>query len=178
MSRRQDWPQEIRPNRMLGNFRDIDRVKAPKTNAWRKRRDGNDPKYLDAIRSLGCILGCCDPGVRTEAHHLKGGEAAKHRGVFLKAPDKFAVPLCVLHHNEIERLSSMREEEFFAARSVSVHLFAKQAWRSWETFGDVKKLEGLFVVHQQQAIQKLKKLRGASALRSARGAPGSSRSPS
>jgi len=162
---------------MLNNLRDIDRVKAPKTNPWRKRRDGNDPAYLAAIRSLGCILGCTDPEVRTEAHHLKSGEAAKHRGVFMKAPDKFAVPLCVLHHLEIERLSSLREEEFFARSGVSVHLFAKQAWRSWETFGSVDRLHSLFVVHQQQAVQKLSKSHRASALRSARGAPGSSRSP-
>lgn len=153
---RKDWPQEIRTH-VYANFRNIDPVTAAKARKpqWRAHRPGNDPKYLDALRSLGCLLGCTDPGVSVQAHHLKSGEAGKQRGVMLRATDQFAVPLCFHHHNEIERLSSAREATFFASRGVSVHLYAKQSWRAWETHRDVGRLEALFVAHQREAIRKL-----------------------
>jgi hypothetical protein len=50
----------------------------------------HDRRYLDWVRSLGCLI--CDRP--SEAHH-----AGEH-GFGRKAPDRTAIPLCWEHHRE------------------------------------------------------------------------------
>lgn len=158
MTRISDWPQEIRKPVVLNNQRPgaLDPYRKPDKSAWRMSRPGNDPEYLKALRELGCLLGCSADGLYViDAHHLKSSSAAKQRGLFLRAPDQFAVSLCRLHHDEVERLPAHKEIAHFASFGIPVHLYARQSWRSWQTFRDPQRLQNLFTVYQQEAIRRL-----------------------
>ena len=157
MTRITDRAQEIRKPVVLNNQRPgaLDPYRKPDKSAWRMARPGNDQHYLAALRDLGCILGCADGLFVIDVHHLKSAAAARHRGVMLRAPDQFATPVCRMHHEEIERLPGHKEIEYFQARGVTVHLYARQSWRSWQTFRDPQRLQNLFTVYQQEAIRRL-----------------------
>ena len=102
--------KEIKRDLVLANFRPTLRQrKQRRTGTWRKTRPGNDPTHLELIRQLPCCI--CLSRKEVQAHHLKcGGE----RGMGLKAPDKFAVPLCAIpHHDEVERIGSRNEMAWF-----------------------------------------------------------------
>lgn len=116
---------------IYGNFKTpvVDRLKekrlAPKKK--REKRPGNSEKHLSSIRTLPCAIpGCtvvgCDP------HHLKSGAAASERGTSLKATDRWTVPLCRRHHDEIERLGSRREGRWFADHGIEPVGLAAALW--------------------------------------------------
>jgi hypothetical protein len=157
MSAARERPQEIKRERVYGNFRQsaLDGLPRPNKSAWRMSRPGNDHHYLAALRELGCILGCPPANVAIDSHHLKSGPAAARRGVGMRAPDQFAIPLCRFCHDEIERLPSTKETDFFKGAGIMIHLYAQQSWRSWQTFKDPGRLKALFTVHQQEAIRRL-----------------------
>lgn len=72
----------------------------------RKRRDGDDPAYLAAVRSLPCVI-CDGWGLRqttpTEAHHTICGRYGQH-----KTPDREAIPLCRHHHTGADGIHTKR----------------------------------------------------------------------
>lgn len=83
----------------------------------RKKQPGDDPKYLEWIRTLPCWVCSSTPDIarlahpelrRVEAHH------AGDHGFAQKAPDRTAIPLCAYHH----RLSM-----------YSAHLLGKNFWK-------------------------------------------------
>ncbi len=115
---RKNWPQEIRKDVVLGNFRKTraERAVEAKPRSWREKRTGMSAEHLVRIRQLPCCV--CPENRGIQAHHNKSGAASKFRGVSLKAPDCFAVPLCALHHEEVERLGSRRELEWFLSKSL------------------------------------------------------------
>lgn len=100
----------------LGNFRE--KTKRPKSRAYRQ-----DPEHLEFIRSLpSCLSGeyGCDP------HHLL---SAPGRGVGLKAPDWWTVPLARMEHDRLHReCGSKTEEEWFVAQGVMPHILARTLW--------------------------------------------------
>ena len=63
---------------------------------FKKAREGNDPKRLDAVRALPCCI-CYEYGLPqlspTAAHHCIHGRYSTR-----KAPDSMAIPLCEGHH--------------------------------------------------------------------------------
>lgn len=78
------------------------RSKPLKRHDWMRRRKrrkkpGDDPWYLEAVRGLPCVVQRihvnwpCEG--RVHAHH-----AGRRPGVGLKAPDETAIPLCAIHH--------------------------------------------------------------------------------
>lgn len=112
--------------KVLGNFRPTvtQRVKAKRDRDPRADREGNDAKHLAAIRKLPCCIpGCnivgCDP------HHIK---SAGERGMQLRAPDKWALPLCRQHHDEVERIGSRNEVRWFRHRGVHCLDLCKALW--------------------------------------------------
>jgi len=64
-----------------------------------------DPKHLKFVASLPCAI--C--GGESQAHHLLRDPDNVHKqygfkvfkGMGIKSPDMFAIPLCVKHHTEL-----------------------------------------------------------------------------
>lgn len=98
--------------RIIGNFKRprAERL-AEKVRDDHDNRDGNSKKHLAAIRKLVCCVPGCNV-VGVDPHHLKSG--TRSRGMGMRSPDKFAVPLCRSHHDEIERIGSRKEPSWFA----------------------------------------------------------------
>jgi hypothetical protein len=150
MRRPEDWPQELK-RLQLDNKRErfakLDERKAP---SWRSKRPGMSSQHLINVRKLPCLL--CGRRDGVEAHHLKAGPAARERGVFMKATDRWAVPLCREHHNEIERKGSRREREEFGRWGHDPQAAAQGLWNKR---GDPIAMDFVVRAHQQQAIRTL-----------------------
>lgn len=102
-----------------------DKVKAKNVDK-RKDRPGNSEKHLALIRTLPCCIpGCttvgCDP------HHLKQ-TGTQERGMGMRSPDRWAVPLCRRHHDEVERVASRSEIKWFADRGIEPLELANALW--------------------------------------------------
>lgn len=117
--------------KVLGNFRPshTQRAKAKRLapKVKRERRPGNSEAHLSAIRTLPCVIpGCsivgCDP------HHAKSGPAAAERAVGRRASDRWCVPLCRKHHDEVEAIGSRREAAWFLERGIEVIELAAALW--------------------------------------------------
>ncbi len=101
----------------MGNFRE--QTKRPKAREYR-----SDPKHLEFIRSLPSPLsgqyGCV-------AHHLLSAPGT--RGVGMKAPDWWTIPLTPEEHDKLHReCASKTEEEWFIERGVRPHILARVLW--------------------------------------------------
>lgn len=128
--------QIARP-RQYGLFRDPGWRNSRRPD-WRSTREGMDPGHLVLIRKLPCAV--CPSFSDIEAHHLKSGNARKHRSLGVKAPDRYAVPLCRwLHHAEVERIGSRREEEWFLGHGINPHELANALWKA-ETLEAMQKV--------------------------------------
>jgi hypothetical protein len=121
---------EIYREQVIGNFKPkrAERLKAKKSPAdKRKKLPGNSEKHLQAIR----LLPCCIPGcqvVGCDPHHLKSGPASAERGAALKARDRWTVPLCRHHHEEVERRASKCELFWFLTFGVEPLELAAALW--------------------------------------------------
>ena len=117
---------EIERPRVLANFRPSIKDRAQRKRLApgdrRNRRDGNDDGHLSLIRRMPCIACACErPHKITspcDPHHLKSGPAQAERGMGRRSSDRWAVPLCRAHHDEVERLASSREIEWFAGLGI------------------------------------------------------------
>lgn len=97
-----------------------------------RKREGMSPTHLAWVRTLPC---CCCPhphGPGGEAHHLlriqgQSGTAPGHRrGMGLKSPDRWAVPLCRAHHHALHQHGG--EESWFAGQGVDARSLAGRLW--------------------------------------------------
>ena len=81
--------------------------------------------YLDVVRQEACLI-CGGASGDSDAHHLKfmGG-----RGMGKKADDKWAAPLCRIHHSELHRFG--REVEFWTKHSVNVVEWCEKSWKGY-----------------------------------------------
>lgn len=85
-----------------------------------KNRVGRDPKYLEWIHTLECIIPECTSrnlhkwadvsGSRIEAAHIG------MRGLSQKCPDREAMPICAFHHREGPQ---------------ALHRLGKKFWEFW-----------------------------------------------
>lgn len=116
-----DWPQVLPTKEMppLG-------TRTPR-KTFKQRRPGNDPAHLTAIRKLSCSV--CPETRYIDAHHLKHAAAAAYRSFGKRAPDMMSCPVCRYHHDEIEKLGSRREHEFWDDRCLDAHALAARLWR-------------------------------------------------
>jgi hypothetical protein len=111
-----DWPKELRPEKVYGNFRPSLKDRSKRHVSSQERREGNSAAHLALIRQLpSCVSGAvgpCDP------HHLRSGAALLTRGVGMRATDRWTVPLLRHEHDELHRISSRLEEAWFRERGV------------------------------------------------------------
>jgi hypothetical protein len=111
--RRSDWPQEIK-RVQLANFR-----------PGPADRCGD---YLAKIRQVACCT--CPENRDIQAHHLRGGEAARHRALGRKPPDWFVVPHCWRCHDEVGNTGAKKEIAWYWARGLDVEQLRMDLWRA------------------------------------------------
>lgn len=78
-------------------------------------------KHLSFVRSLPCCI--CRRSVNVEAHHLLRGVV---RGMGLKAADRWAIPLCDIHHQGLHMHGD--ETEFLSLKAIDVPALAAALW--------------------------------------------------
>jgi len=81
-----------------------------------QKREGNCDLHRANIKHLPCVV--CWKAPPNDGHHLKSGSARHSRGMGMRAVDKFLVPLCRRHHDDLESYGSTREMEWFLAHQV------------------------------------------------------------
>ena len=109
------WPADLNNlRREYGRFRDPAARYPTKAQKAIKRaaRPGNDLEHLARVRQLWCTLGH-ERGLKIDVHHLQGGPVRKFRGLGLKSPDAWVVPLEHWRHMELHALGSRHELDYF-----------------------------------------------------------------
>lgn len=124
----------------LGNFKPTvtERKKAKRNHDPRADREGDDEDHRRAVKKLPCCIpGCnvvgCDP------HHLKQ-TGTNERGGALRSPDKWAVPMCRHHHDEVERIGSKNELKWFEERGLKILDLAAALWNARPDAGAMVKI--------------------------------------
>jgi hypothetical protein len=137
---------EIPREHVLGNFKPSKsaRLKAKRTKKpAAAKRPGMSEDHLVDVRKLPCCA--CLKVPSGEAHHLKNG--TNERGAGMRSTDKWAVPLCRDHHEEIERVGSRNEPAQFEKWGFDDALqLASDLWRSR---GDVPKMTLIVLAHRR-----------------------------
>lgn len=113
-----------------------------KRQNWRSSRPGMSASHLKRVRRLPCCV-CCRSHP-SEAHHLKQTGAGE-RGMGLKSTDRFAIPICTLHHNQVEAIGSKNEIAWFEERGVDALALANDLWA--KTILGNEELEAAFSEH-------------------------------
>lgn len=136
--------------RVIGNFKPAKsariRDKVAKPARKRSERDGNDDKHLAAIRK--CVCTVCGKVGGNDPHHLK--QNTGDRGAGMRSSDKWAVPLCRPHHDEIERIGSRNETRWFAERGVESPIDLAAAL--WSASPDVARMTAIILAHRKAKL--------------------------
>lgn len=135
-------PQELRQPHVYGNWR----VKSSKRHvSAQQRREGNSAKHLAAIRKCPCCA-CLKFG-RSDPHHLKSLQAGEERAFGRRATDRWAVPLCREHHDQIEAAGSRREVSVFKEWNIDdPHALAEALWNAPR---DPAAMTAIILAHRQ-----------------------------
>lgn len=130
---------EIRRDHVFGNFR----TRKPKEKKARKAdsRPGMSEKHCALIRKLPCCA--CGRIPAGTIHHLKSGTG--ERGVGLRSTDKWGTPLCLAHHEEIERAGTRNEVSTFGKWGIDPHDLAIALWAAT---GDLPKMTKIVIAHR------------------------------
>ena len=123
------------------------------------RRPGNDPAHLDLIRRMQCTL--CTALSRIDPHHLKSAAAARERAFGRRSTDRWALPLCRFHHDEVERAGARGEQAYFAKSGIDPCVLAVALFNST---GDLSRMGMILMAHKQLAIRTLKRWAAVNAL--------------
>lgn len=116
---------EVYKERVFGNWKNRGyRREKSKNSQNYKQRPGMSPAYLDDIRALPCVV-CLEPP-RSDPHHLKSGTG--ERGMGQRSTDKWAVPLCRRHHEEVEAAGTRNEITWFGNHGIDPHDLAMSLW--------------------------------------------------
>jgi len=137
-----DWPQELRKPRVLGNFRERGPKKPHKNSERVKERPGMSEAHLALIRQMPCCVTLRMPG--GDPHHLKSGTG--ERGAGLRSTDKWAVPMARLAHDEVERVGTQNERAWFLERGVDPHELAQALWNAT---GDLARMVKILLAHRE-----------------------------
>lgn len=121
-----DRPQQIAKPKVYGNFKQRG-LKKPKhqNSRWREDREGMDEKHLAMIRQMPCTH--CLKIPACEAHHLK---CTGERGMSIKSTDRWTVPLCRIHHDEVENVGAKREIAWFQDIGLDPLELAQDLWKA------------------------------------------------
>jgi hypothetical protein len=143
-----DRPQEIRPPKVYGNFRPSLKERSKKHVSSQERREGNEEKHAALLRLLPCCVTGQTPA-RT-IHHLKGGPAAKTRGVGMKAPHMWALPLCYeAHILGVEKVPTSREHAWFQDNGLKEPY--ELAAALYKGTGDLERMTKIVQAHMGRA---------------------------
>lgn len=133
---------------VIGNFKRSrrEKLKAKIAHDPRAEREGNDAEHLANIRKLVC---CTCPKVSgLEAHHLK---LTGQRGMGMRSPDKFAIPLChECHIHGVERVGSKNELNYFSKRGIEALDLAAALWSAR---GDLPKMMRIVIEHKAAKVK-------------------------
>ncbi len=134
-------------SKLLANFRPTitARLREKRNRDPRADREGNDEKHLAAIRRCPCCVPKCSKMGNNDPHHLK---STGERGGALRSPDKWAVPMCRFHHEEIERIGSRNELKWFRDKGIDAVELANALWNSR---GDAPALVRIVLTHRSAA---------------------------
>ena len=137
---------EIYKEKVYGDFRVRRSKQAPKPSAISERA-GNSEAHLNLIRMMPCCL-CLEtrPKAVIDPHHLQSGEAARERGVGMRATDKWAIPLCRIHHDMLHRLGSRKERGFFYDGGIDPYDLAVALWVST---GDLERMCNILLTQRE-----------------------------
>ena len=97
------------------------------------------PSHLALIRQLPSCLSWrtpCDP------HHLR---VLGERGIGLRATDRWAVPLTRDEHDDVHRVGSRKEEDWFLARNLDIYSLANGLWQQT---GDLARMLRVMEAHR------------------------------
>lgn len=137
-----DWPQELAKPRVLGNFKHRGARERHRNSERYKDRAGMSGSHLSMIRQLPCSV--CGRGAPSDPHHLKSGTG--ERGAGLRSTDKWAVPLCRTDHDEVERIGTRNERQWFLDRGTDPHELAQGLWANT---GDLSRMMAVVAVHAE-----------------------------
>ena len=159
LERGKNWPQEFGSSEpQYGLFRKPFAAKPPASQKWRNKRPGMSEEHLALIRKLPCTVCHVRP---CDAHHLKSNAARLERGMSLRATDRWAVPLCRFHHEDLERIGSRNEESWFGSRGINA---CELALALWNSTGELSRMALILIAHKQLAIRTLRKEAAVGAL--------------
>ena len=109
----------------------------------RDQRPGMSDAHLDLIRSLPCCA--CGAQPRSEAHHLL---QTGTRGMGLRSPDKYTVPLCTACHTDLHGNGSRREASWFAQHGI--HAPVVLALGLWDCRGNPERMPKVVEAHRDE----------------------------
>jgi len=136
---------QIQKERVFGNFKASKGAQKKEKSAKKPaaaRRPGMSADHLACIRKLPCCA--CSLIPAGEAHHLKAGTG--ERGAGMRSTDKWAVPLCRTHHDEVERAGSRNEPAVFSRWHIEDAL--QLASDLWKSTGDMAKMTKIVLAHK------------------------------
>lgn len=87
----------------------------------KRQRDGMDRQHVANVGDCPCCI--CGSVSNIHAHHLlRTGE----HGMGIKSPDKYCIPLCVVHHRELHDAGD--EESYLMQHGVDGRGLATSLW--------------------------------------------------
>lgn len=110
------------------------RVKAKQDS--RNKRPGMSAEHCAQIRDLPCAA--CHSAPAGTVHHLKSQTG--ERGMGLRATDKWGIPLCMTHHDTIERAGTRNEGGQCAKWGFNPHDLARALWGATGMTGTMRKI--------------------------------------
>ena len=93
--------------------------------------------HLRFVRQLPCCV--CGRGGGVDPHHLRGYQLG--RGMGKKSDDKWVVPLCRNHHNEVHTVGTKKELEWFEEYGCPYSL----ATQLWDNTGDISAMKRVVI---------------------------------
>ena len=113
-------------------------------------RAGMSKAHLALIRLLPCAV--CKIYGNVQAHHLMIKE---HRGIGMKAPDMFAIPLCDSCHHRIHTRGGKAHTETLRAEGVDDIRLASDLWgesmRTQTPTGRLNAMRSIVMLHEAGA---------------------------
>jgi hypothetical protein len=131
---------EIFREKVIGNFKPP-KAKKHKNSRWRQDRPGMSDKHLAAVRKLPCTI-CLKMPAGT-VHHLKSNTG--ERGMSVRSTDQWGVPMCMIHHEEVERAGTKNEVAYFGQVNLDPHELAQALWKIGP---DLSMMTKVFVAHR------------------------------
>lgn len=132
---------EIYREPVLANFKPPRSERRHKNSKWRENREGQSDAHRLLIKQLPCCVcgkGDCDP------HHLK---ITAERGAGLRATDRWLVPLCRAHHDDVERVGSRNENRWFVTHGIASVIDLAAAL--WAASPDLERMKLIIEAHRE-----------------------------